>query len=375
MVSILLSVAKRARRAHTRVGLLCWAVAYAAGGFLCGPIGAFGQEVQKGQDQSTIRSNVSLVTTPVVVRDAKGELVMSLSEKDFHVFDNGVEQTVETFEMSGAPISVAIVVENSSRVEVLLPALRRTGILFTQHVLGESGEAAVIGYNDGVVKLLDFTGDDGAIEKTFADLRPGNSGARLYDALSEAVDMLRNVPPSRRRVIITLAEAFDKGSEKTLGQVLREAQVAHITIYSVGLSTMAAEVLSPQRQAAPPRATPPGTNGLPAIPGSANSLTQEQLRSGNIDLGGLVRPVWAFAARKPPIEAAAAATGGLYQSTVERGTSIETAIDQIARELSGQYTLSYIRAGSDTLGNHKIKVEVVGQKGLKAHYRTGYYLF
>jgi VWFA-related protein len=337
-------------------------------------IRAFGQEIQKTSDQSWIRANVSLVSTPVVVRNAKGKLAMGLSEEDFRVFDNGVEQTLESVEMSGTPLSVAIVVENSSRIEALFPALRRTGMLFTQRVLGESGEAAVIGYGDEVVRLLDFTGDHGAIEKIFADLRPGTSGARFYDALSEAVDVLRNLPPSHRHVIVTLAEAFDKGSEDKLSQVLREALIANITIYSVGLSTMAAEVHSPDQQAAPLRATPLGIYGLPAIPGSVYTPTVDQLRSGNIDLGGLVRPVWAFAVRKPPIEAAAVATGGMYQSTVGT-TSIETAIDQIAGELNTQYALSYRRTGSDTLGYHRIKVEVVGQRGLKAHYRTGYYLF
>ena len=373
MVNMFTFVAKGGWRANTRVGLLYWAAGYAASVFLWGPIVVFGQEDRKSPDQSTIRANVSLVSVPAVVRNAKGELVMRLNQEDFRIFDNGVKQTLETVEMNGAPLSVVVVVENSSRIEALLPALRRTGILFTQKVLGESGEVAVIGYNDEVVKLLDFTGDDGAIEKTFADLRPGNSGTHLYNALSEAVEMLRKVPPSRRSVIVTLAEAFDNGSERTLSQVLREAELAHITIYSVGLSTTTAEIHSSQQQAAPLRGTPPGTYGLPTIPGSVNTPTVEQLRSGNIGLGGLAQPVWSFAVWKPPIEAAAAATGGLYQSTVGEAT-IETAIDQIAGELNAQYILSYLRAGSNAPGHHKIRVEIVGQRGLKAHYRAGYYL-
>ena len=36
---------------------------------------------------------------------------------------------------------------------------------------------------------------------------------------------------------------------------------------------------------------------------------------------------------------------------------------------------AYGDAGSDTLGYHRIKVEVVGQRGLKAHHRAGYYFF
>jgi VWFA-related protein len=113
---------------------------------------ALRQEIQMLPDQSTIRAYVSLVSTPVVVRNAKGELVTDLTQKDFRVFDNGVQQTLEAFEIGGAPLSVVIVVENSARIGALLPALRRTGSLFTQTVLGEDGEAAVIGYNNDVVK-------------------------------------------------------------------------------------------------------------------------------------------------------------------------------------------------------------------------------
>jgi VWFA-related protein len=316
---------------------------------------------------------VSLVSTPVVVRDTKGNLVTGLRKEDFRVFDNGVEQSLEAIEISEMAPSVAIVIENSSRIETLLPALRRAGILFTQNVMGEGGEAAVIAFNDTVVKLLPFTGDDVAIEKTFADLRSGGSGACLYDALAEAVDILRNLDPSARRVIVTLAEAIDKGSEKKLSEVLSDAQLGHITMYSIGLSTMVAEIQSEQRSGSPPRATPPGIFGLAAIPGSVNTPTVEQFRMGNIDLGGLVRPVWASSARKPPIEATTVATGGRYQSATTE-MSIETAIGEIAGELHTQYVLSYRRAGSDALGFHKMKIEVPGQRGLKAQHRTGYYL-
>ena len=125
--------------------------------------------------------------------------------------------------------------------------MRRTGILFTQTVLGENAEAAIIGYHDSVTRLLDFTKDSDAIEKTFSDLKRGTSGARLYDGLSQAVRLLRDRPATRRRVIVTLAEATDTGSDGKLGDVLRDAQLANITIYSVGLSSTAAELRGPQR--------------------------------------------------------------------------------------------------------------------------------
>jgi VWFA-related protein len=260
----------------------------------------------------------------------------------------------------------------------LLPLIRPTGILFTKTILGETGEAAVFGYNDNVDELLDFTSDQDAIEKTIGRLQESTSGACLYDALSEAASVLRNRPAERRRVIITLAESTDTGCEEKQGEVLRQLQFANITVYSVGLSLTAAEWHGPEKQAAAPLATPPGTFGLPAMPGTAQTPWGMQQYSGNMNL--MPFATWALwglkhatGTARDPLKMAAATTGGLYQLTFD-DNSIEVAIDQIGAELSAQYTLSYDLARTDAGGYHKIKVEVVDRPELKARSRPGYYL-
>lgn len=325
--------------------------------------------------QASIRVKVNLVSMPAVVHNNKGMLILDLDKKDFRIFDDGVEQSVEDFEMGGAPISMAIVVETSSRIQALLPAMQRTGILFTQAVLGEGGDATVIGYSDEIDKLLDFTSDDDAIEATIKNLHQGTTGAKLYDALAEAVAALRNRPADRRRVIVTLAEAVDTGSESKLGQVLRDAQEANIIVYSVGLSSTTAQARGPEKQGGPPPATPPGTFGLPPAPGTIETPDTDALRSGNVDL--LALAAWAVQhatapIRDHPLELATIATGGLYQSTV-RDQSIEAAIDAIGGELHAQYTLTYRPAGVGTAGYHEIKVQV-NRRGLKVRSRPGYYV-
>ncbi len=360
--------------ALTLAPLALFAALPAAAQSIPGPISPRpGQAVQKAP---SIRVRVNLVSTPAVVHNTQGELVLDLMQENFRVSDNGVPQKIEGFELGGAPVSVAIVMETSSRVEALLPAVRRTGIVFTQTVLGESGDAAIIGYNDQVDKLLDFTSDHDAIEKTINKLPEGNSGARLYDALAQAVSMLRDRPETRRRVIITVAEATDTGSEEKLGAVLREAQLANITIYSVGLSSTAAEVRGPQKQNGPISATPPGTFGLPPMPGTPQTPSSEQQRQGNVDLLGLA--VWVVqhataVVRDHPLELATIATGGLYQSTL-RDSEIQSAVDAIGGELTAQYTLSYRPTGTGAGDYHEIKVEVVNRRGLKVRSRPGYYL-
>src|SRR5580658_5497444 len=102
------------------------------------------------QQPSTLRVRVQLVSAPVTVLDSRGEMIMNLPQSSFHVFDNGVEQKIEHFDLGGQPLSVVLVVETSSRIEPMLPQLRRTGIIISEVVMGEPGEAAVVGYDDGV---------------------------------------------------------------------------------------------------------------------------------------------------------------------------------------------------------------------------------
>ena len=311
----------------------------------------------------------------MVVIDSNGEPVLDLQQKDFHVLDDGAEQTIESMDLGGEPLSAVFVFETSSRIAPLLPAVQKSAIVFTQTVVGPSGDAAVLSYDDRVNRLLPFTADNDKIEKTIATLRPGNSGARLYDALAAAVGLLRKRPAERRRAIIVVGEASDSGSEEKLGHVLRDAQLSNIVIYSVGLSTTAAALRSQASPSGPSPATPPGTFGGPPFPGTAQTPTSQQQYGGNIDLLGLAE--WAVrnataVVKDRPLDVAATATGGTFQP-VFRDSKIETAIDAIGGELNSQYMLSYRPTGADTPGYHDIKVSV-NRPGVKVRTRPGYYL-
>ncbi|HXN25155.1 MAG TPA: VWA domain-containing protein [Candidatus Dormibacteraeota bacterium] len=331
--------------------------------------------------QSKVVVNVHLVSTPVTVRDAKGEMVVDLAQSDFQVYDNGVQQRITSFELGGESLSLVLLVENSSRIEPILPAIRKTGIVFTQTVMGPTGEAAVLEFNDTVDKRLDFTKNADTVEKTVGSIRVGTSGAKLYDALSAAVEMLASrsessVEGGRRRIILALSEAVDTGSASKLGEVLHAAQRANVTIYSVGLSTTAAELRAPPKKVAP-EITPPGTFGRPPIPGTVQTPTTEAQRDASIDFYALA--VWLLKnihnqVSDHALEAATVATGGVHLSTF-KDRSIEKAMDQIGGELHAQYNLSYAPSGTEMIGYHEIKIEIMGsRKGLKWHARPGYYL-
>jgi VWFA-related protein len=340
-----------------------------------------GTPVQQAPPPPKIGVRVTLVSTPVTVRDAKGQMVNNLDAKDFRVTDNGVEQKIAHFDLGGDPLSLVILVETSSRVAPLLPQVRKTGILLTETVMGPSGEAAVVGFNDSVDKLQDFTANHDKIENSFTRLQSGTSGSRLYDAMAVGLEMLSGRPlpttdaPGRRRVMLILSEASDAGSDTKFGTVLRQAQLSNVTIYSVGLSTTRAELQAPPRDTTP-HPTPPGTFGLPPQPGTPQTPTTEDARYGSGDLMQAV--IWAVqhvkdAVTANPLEVAAAGTGGAHQATF-KNRSIENAIDEIGGELHSQYCMTYTPTGTNAMGYHEIRITVVAKNGLKVRARPGYYV-
>jgi VWFA-related protein len=332
-----------------------------------------------------IKSKVVLVNAPVTVRDTKDQIVTSLEAKDFLLTDHGVAQTITHFDVGGDPISLVVLVETSSRIVPMLPAIQKSGIVITETVLGASGEAAILGFNDSIDKLLPFSKNADEIQSTIWHLQAGTSGSRLYDAMNVGVEMLTGLPeptastPGRRRIMLVLSEATDYGSQAKLGEVLRKAQLQNITIYSVGLSTTRA-LLQAEPKQNHTDISPPGTYPLPPIPGKMPVPEEEDPRLNNTaDLMALA--VWAVShiadkVSAHALEVAATATGGAHFSTFKDRT-IEKALDEIGGELHTQYTLGYSPTDTTTaVGYHEIKVSLVDAKykNLKLRCRPGYYV-
>lgn len=341
-----------------------------------------GVEVQQAP-KITLRS--LLVTTPVTVRNEKGEMVHNLEETDFRISDNGVPQKITHFNLGGDPISLAVVVETSSRIAPLLPKIRKAGILISQTVTGPTGEGAIVGYDDEVKTLLDFTDNLDAMDKTMAGLQEGSKGARLFDAMSKAVEMLSLRPEAsetdlgKRRVMLVIGEAHDSGSEEKLGEVLRRAQLANITIYAVGISGVKADLKRKPEYKEPPKATPDGTFGMPPPPGTVQTpTTEEQAEETGSPLAAVeALAVWAVMHAKDKVtahqlEIAAAATGGEHVSAWKDRT-LENVIDEMGGELHSQYTLTYAPTGTSAEGYHEITVKV-DRVDLTVRARPGYYL-
>jgi VWFA-related protein len=338
--------------------------------------GAIPQKMPTAEQQKhAIRVRVNEVIAPVTVTNHSGEMILDLSKDNFRVYDNGVQQKIEHFDLGGDPLSIVLAIETSSHIEPMLPAVRQTGIIFTETVMGQTAEAAVISFDSTVEYLQKFTTDTDGVQNTINHLRIGVDQSRLYDAMSSGISLLEKRPALRRRILVVVGEAQDSGSESKLGEVLRQAQLANVTIYTISLSTAMADLRAKPNPYQGPQMGPPGTYPVPLPPGVAQTPDNEAAMQGNIDL--LALAVWLVKTGKNAIgpnslDIASKATGGLHVNTM-KDRSIQKAMDEIGGELHAQYTLGYRPAGDNPTGYHEIKVEI-DRPGITVRTRPGYYI-
>ena len=320
---------------------------------------------------------MDFVTAPVAVRDPAGEIVLNLSKNNFHVYDNGAEQKIEHFDLGGDPLSVVLAVETSSHIEPMLPAIRKTGIIFTATVMALTSEAAVVGFDDDVTVLHAFTTDPDAVQSVVGDglLPEGSSGSHVYDAMARGISLLAQRPVARRRILVVVGEAQDTGSENKLGAVLRSAQLANVTIYSIGLSTAMAD-LRAKKEPVDHSLGPPGTYPIPTPPGNRrlpiSNGKRPTRRSIICALAKWLVKTGMNAIGPNSLAVASKATGGLLVNAKRDSTHPKSGGRNRRRD--SRAVLARVSSAADVQsGYHEIKV-TVDRDGVSVRTRPGYYL-
>lgn len=346
-------------------------------------IGALSLDAQQDENDAALSlgddlvfgSEVNVVTVPVTVTDRKGIYVNGLEAFDFRIYDNQKPQVIDSFEVAFLPISMVICVQSSDRVEGILPEVTKTAILFTDMVLGEFGQAALIAFDQRVRLMQGFTNDEKKIEKALKDITLGSDAVRLSDAVYEGIRMLVKRPSTHRKVIVVISESQETASEVGLGETMRTAQIHDVMIYPVRLSSIKGWFKRDDKPIPP--SIPPGVQARASIPGAAETPTtqmQHRVRATPnvipivIDL---VRGVKNLLFNNP-LELLAVGTGGrVYAPMTEDG--IQKAIMGIGEDLRSQYLLSYRPNNLNDSGIfHRIEVEVFYDRA-KVRARPGYW--
>jgi Ca-activated chloride channel family protein len=176
--------------------------------------------------------NVRMVLVDTVVRDRAGRMLENLSRGDFRVYEDGVEQDIQSFSRDELPLAVALVIDRSGSVAPYIAELRRIAVRALQQ-LKPADEVALFSFASSVDRLVDLTKDRRriaeAIDRVFA-----GGGTDIIDALHEATTHLAKTAPEQRHAIILVSDnQATVRPQVSEGETIRTAMETETVVYSI----------------------------------------------------------------------------------------------------------------------------------------------
>lgn len=188
----------------------------------------------RAQDDDVITVDSSIVILNAAVTDKNGIAVEGLDRKLFHIFEDGVEQPIETFGAEETPFAAVILLDTSGSMEERVVLARSAAITFLDGLRNQDS-AAVYNFDSKVLMVQDFSSSRNLREQAF-DLK-ANGMTVLNDAVFQAAELLAK-RPEKRRAIIVLSDGADTQSKKSDDKALKAALAANATIYTVDMSAV-----------------------------------------------------------------------------------------------------------------------------------------
>ena len=187
--------------------------------------------------------NVNLVRLDVVASDGHGTPIPGLSDKNFRVYEDKVEQKIENFQTTEAPLTTVLMMEFSRATCPLMYSMcdygyysmtsdaRNLANMLFQGLRPEDW-IAVVAYDIKPEILADFTQEKRNLYDALRRMQiPAWSEANLFDALGDTLNRLQEVDGKKSVVLFTTG--LDTFSKLTFDKILKKVQNADVSIYAV----------------------------------------------------------------------------------------------------------------------------------------------
>ena len=282
-----------------------------------------------GDKQATPRFNVdsTLVLIPVTVTDPLNRFVLGLQKQDFHLFEDGVEQTIVQFSGEDAPLSLGLVFDTSGSMADKLLTSRQAAFRFLT-TMNTQDEAFLVQFNDHAQLAVGFTSQIDAIENSLRAIETGGLTAML-DAGQVALGEMKKAKNPRKAILI-ISDGGDNNSKYTASQIETLVREADVQVYAMGIFE----------------------------PSLLPRLSKEEVSGPRL------------------LSELAEQTGGRAFSASDP-SDLPSVATRIGIELRNQYVLAYSPINRNRDGKYRrIEVKVTKPTGLpdvKAHWRLGYY--
>jgi VWFA-related protein len=163
---------------------------------------------------------------------------LEISKEDLVVFEDGVEQRVETFQEATAPVSMVLALDSSGSMKQASGQVVAAAVAFVEALRPEDS-MGMLTFADRVEVAHAITRNRTNSLETLSGYK-AEGGTALYDALCDAMLMLKGL--NGRRAVVILTDGRDEnnpgtapGSIRVWEDVLRLMQDQDVTMFPVGL--------------------------------------------------------------------------------------------------------------------------------------------
>jgi VWFA-related protein len=165
---------------------------------------------------------------------------LDITKEDLLVFEDGVEQKVETFQEATSPVSMVLVLDSSGSMKKASEQVVAAAAAFVEALRPEDS-MGMLTFADKVDVAHAITTNRANSLETLAGYK-ADGGTALYDALCDSMLMLKGL--KGRRAVVVLTDGRDEdnpgtgpGSIRVWQDVLRLMQDQDVTMFPVGLGT------------------------------------------------------------------------------------------------------------------------------------------
>jgi Ca-activated chloride channel homolog len=182
----------------------------------------------------TLREDAYEVRLNASVLDSSGRAVQTLDKDAFHVYEDGVPQTIASFRHEDLPVSLGILIDSSGSMYDKRVAVNKAALDLVK-LSNPEDEAFLVDFSWEAFIDQDFTNNIGKLQEGLGYIK-SSGGTAIYDALVASADYLAKNAKHPKQVLLIVTDGEDNASSATLEQAIRRIQdLDGPVIYSVGL--------------------------------------------------------------------------------------------------------------------------------------------
>ncbi len=182
----------------------------------------------------TLRQDAYEVRLNATVLDSSGRSVLDLTKDAFHVYEDGVPQTVASFRHEDLPVSLGILIDSSGSMYDKRAAVNQASLDLVK-LSNPQDEAFLVDFSWEAFIDQDFTSDTAKLQQGLGYIK-SSGGTAIYDALVASADYLAKNAKHPKQVLLVVTDGEDNASSATLEDAIRRIQdLDGPTIYCIGL--------------------------------------------------------------------------------------------------------------------------------------------